>query len=129
MTGFLLRIVINAAAIWLTTLIVTGVSVEPFAEGVGPELLTYGLVALIFALVNSVIGTVIRVVAFPLYILTLGLVSFLINGLLLMITAGITSWFGFGLTVDGFWWGVLGAILISIFNAILNSILRPERDS
>ena len=73
MTGFLLRIVINAAAIWLTTLIVTGVSVEPFAEGVGPELLTYGLVALIFALVNSVIGTGSRVVAFSPDILTPGL--------------------------------------------------------
>ena len=129
MTGFVLRLVIHAGGIWRGTVSVTGWSVEPFAGGVGPELLTYGLVALSFALVNSVIGTVIRVVAFPLYILTLGLVSFLINGLLLTITAGITSWFGFGLTVDGFWWGVLGAILISIFNAILNSILRPERDS
>lgn len=128
MTGFLLRIITNAIAIWLTTLLVSGVTVRPFAEGVGPELLSYGLVALIFAVVNAIIGTLIRIVAFPLYILTFGLISFLVNGLLLLITAGVTSGFGFGLEVDGFWWGVLGALLISIFNALLSSVLRSGRD-
>ncbi|MGO2660444.1 phage holin family protein [Mycetocola reblochoni] len=128
MTGFLLRIVTNAVAIWLTTLLLAGVSVRAFADGVGPELLSYAVVALVFAVVNAVIGTVIRIVAFPLYVLTLGLISFLVNGLLLLITAGVTSWFGFGLVVDGFWWGVLGALLISVFNALLNSVLRTARD-
>jgi putative membrane protein len=130
MGGLLLRIVINAVAIWLTTLIVAGVSVTPWAEGDWvATIVTYLLVAVIFALVNSVVGTFIRIVAFPLYILTLGLISFLVNGLLLMLVAAITSLFGFGLEVDGFWWGVLGALVFAIINGIFNLILRPSRSS
>ena len=128
MAKFLLNIVINAVAIWLTTLIVAGVQVTPYAANNGvATALTYLLVALIFAIVNSVIGTVIKIVAFPLYILTLGLISFLINGLLLLIVDWITDAFGFGLNVDGFWWAVLGALVISIINWIFQIILRPQR--
>ncbi|MCP2031272.1 putative membrane protein [Okibacterium sp. HSC-33S16] len=128
MAKFLLNIVINAVAIWLTTLIVAGVQVTPYAPNNGvATALTYLLVAFIFALVNSIIGTVIKIVAIPLYVLTLGLVSFLINGLLLLIVGWITSAFGFGLTVDGFWWAVLGALVISIINWIFQIILRPQR--
>lgn len=127
MSRFLLRVIIIGVAIWLTTLLIPAINVTPYAEGTLPTLVSYGVVALIFAIVNSIIGTVLKVVALPLYILTLGLISFIINGLLLMITAGITSWFGFGLSVDGFWWGVLGAIVIAVINSILGGILRPQR--
>lgn len=127
MGGLLLRIVINAVAIWLTTLIVAGVSVTPWTGGDWvATVVTYLIVAVVFALVNSVVGTVIRIVAFPLYILTLGLISFVVNGLLLMLVAAITSLFGFGLEVDGFWWGVLGALVFAIINGIFNLILRPQ---
>jgi putative membrane protein len=127
MGGLLLRIVINAVAIWLTTLIVSGVRVTPWESGWVATVVTYLIVAVVFALVNSVVGTIIRIVAFPLYILTLGLISFVVNGLLLMLVAAITSLFGFGLTVDGFWWGVLGAIVFAIINGIFNLILRPQK--
>jgi putative membrane protein len=129
MGGLLLRIVINAVAIWLTTLIVSGVRVTPWESGWVATVVTYLIVAVVFALVNSVVGTIIRIVAFPLYILTLGLISFVVNGLLLMLVAAITSLFGFGLTVDGFWWGVLGAIVFAIINGIFNLILRPQKRS
>ncbi|SEB72072.1 putative membrane protein [Paramicrobacterium humi] len=124
---FILRIIVNAIAIWLTTLIVAGVSVTSF----GPEWwqigLTYLLVAFIFALVNGIVGTAIRIVAFPIYLLTLGLISFIVNGLLLLLTAWVSSWFGFGLNVEGFWWGVLGAIVIAILNWIIGLFVRPKR--
>lgn len=127
MGGLLLRIVINAVAIWLTTLVVSGVTVTPWTSGDWvATVVTYLIVAVVFALVNSIVGTVIRIVAFPLYILTLGLISFIVNGLLLMLVASITSLFGFGLRVDGFWWGVLGALVFAIINGIFNLILRPQ---
>lgn len=130
MGGLLLRIVINAVAIWLTTLIVSGVTVTPWASGDWvATVVTYLVVAVVFALVNSIVGTIIRIVAFPLYILTLGLISFIVNGLLLMLAASITSLFGFGLRVDGFWWGVLGALVFAIINGIFNLILRPQTRS
>lgn len=88
-------------------------------------MITYLIVALVFGLVNSIIGTAVRVVAFPLYILTLGLLSLVVNALLLMLAAWVTSLFGFGLVVENFWWGVLGALVLSIIGGILGLIMRP----
>jgi putative membrane protein len=87
------------------------------------------LVALgaLFGLVNSIIGTVIKIVAFPLFVLTLGLVSLLMNGILLIITAWITSGWGWGLDVGAFWPGVLAGILLSIINWVFGIILRPQK--
>ena len=125
---FLIRVVVNAFAIWVATLIpLLMVTVIPFAPGETLQLvLTLLLVAAVFALVNTIIGTVIKIVAFPLYILTLGLISFLVNGLLLMITAWFTQWWGWGLQVEDLWHGILAAIVISLINWVFGIILRPQ---
>lgn len=125
MGTFIVRLIVNAVALWLTTLIVAGVSVRPYEDTDLATVLTYLLVALIFGLVNSIVGTAVRVVAFPLYILTLGLLSLVVNALLLMLAAWVTSLFGFGLEVESFWWGVLGALVLSIIGGLLGLILRP----
>jgi putative membrane protein len=90
---FLIHVVINAFAIWVVTLIpALKVSVIPFPPGGTLQLiLTYLIVAVIFALVNTFIGTVIKILAFPLYILTLGLIGLIINAFLLWLTDCITS--------------------------------------
>lgn len=122
----LVRLTINAIALWLTTLIVAGVDVVPFAPGGTLEIvLTYLLVAAIFGIVNGVIGNLIRIVAFPIYVLTLGLVSFLVNGLLLLIVHWISGLIGFGLVVQGFWWGVLGALVLGLISWLIGLIVRP----
>lgn len=125
---FLIRVVINAFAIWVVTLIdPLKVEVLPFAPGETLQLvLTLLAVAAVFAIVNTVIGTVIKIVAFPLYILTLGLISVVINGFLLWLTAWLTLWWGWGLRVEEFWLGVVAAIVISLINWILGIILRPQ---
>lgn len=117
----------NAVAIWLTTLIVGGISMTSFGDEWWQVALSYGFVGLIFAIVNGVIRPIIKVVAFPVYVLTLGLISFVVNALLLMLTAWLSGLFGFGLSVDGFWWGVLGAIVIGIINWIIGLFIRPDR--
>ncbi|NYF09329.1 putative membrane protein [Leifsonia sp. AK011] len=123
---FLLRVIINAVALWLTTLIVAGVSVRSYSpDDTFATVLTYLLVALVFGIVNGVIGNFIRIVAFPLYILTLGLISFIVNGLLLLLVAWISSLAGFGLFVNGFWWGVLGALVLGIISWLISILLRP----
>ncbi|GAA2052313.1 MULTISPECIES: phage holin family protein [Leifsonia] len=124
---FLLRLIVNALALWLTTLIVSGVSVHPYAPDTTATVLTYLLIALIFGLVNAIVGTVIRVVAFPLYILTLGLISLLVNAFLLFIVSWISDAMGFGLHIDGFWWGVLGALVLGIIAWLLGLLIRPAR--
>jgi len=125
MARFLIKLILNAVALWFTTLIVAGVHVVPYASTTTAWILTYLLVALIFGFVNTVIGTFIRIVAIPLYILTLGLISFIINGLLLMLAAWISSLFGFGLVVESFWWGVLGALVLGIISWLLGLLVRP----
>jgi putative membrane protein len=126
---FIIRVVINAFAIWVVTLIpALTVKVIAFPPGDTLQLiLTLLAVAAIFAIVNTIIGTIIRIVAFPLYILTLGLISLIVNGLLLWITAWLTHWWSWGLRVESFWWGVLAALIITVINWIFGIILRPQR--
>ena len=122
---------VNALAMWLATMLFRGLGwtshlrVVPYAPGVLPTVLTFLLLGLIFGIVNGVIGTAIRIVAFPVYILTLGLISFVVNGLLLLLVAWISNLFAFGLQVDTFWWGVLGAIVLGFFGWIVGLIVRP----
>ena len=123
---FLVRLIVNAVALWLTTLLVSGVAVDSFGEG-GPvdTVLTYLLVALVFGIVNAVIGTLIRIVAFPVYILTLGLISFVVNAVLLLIVAGISTGLGFGLSVESFGWGIVGAFVLAVFAWLVGLVARP----
>lgn len=126
MRRFLVRLVINAIALWLTTLVVTGVRVVAYEPGdTTATVLTFLMVALVFGIVNSVIGNFVRIVAFPLYILTLGLIALVVNGLLLLLVEWISSLIGFGLEVDGFWWGVLGAVVLALISWIIGIIVRP----
>ncbi|MCU1570296.1 MAG: hypothetical protein JWR33_1037 [Naasia sp.] len=126
MRRFVVSAVGNAVALWLTTLIVAGIGVTSYEVGdVTATVLTYLLLGLLFGIVNGVIGTAIRIVAFPLYILTLGLISLVVNGLLFLLVGLISDLLGFGLKVDGFWWGVLAALVMAIFNWIIGLVLRP----
>lgn len=127
--SFLIRVIVNAFSIWVVTLIpILQVGIVAFEPGETLQLvLTLLVVAAIFAVVNSIIGTLIKIVAFPLYVLTFGLISFVVNGFLLWLTAQITSLFGWGLSVEHFGWAIVAAIIISIINAILGGILRPQR--
>lgn len=126
---FLIKVIVVALALWLTTFIVSGVRVVPWEETTVATVLTYLLIALIFGLVNAIVGTFVRVVAFPLYVLTLGLISFIVNGLLLLLVAWISSLMGFGLVVDGFWWGVLGALVLGLISWLIGLIVRPSAKS
>jgi putative membrane protein len=124
MRRFLVRVLVNAVALWLTTLIVSGVTVSSYADGGFAHVVTYLVVALIFSVVNATIGTAIRIVAFPLYILTLGLLALVVNALLLLFVGWISSLIGFGLTVDGFWPGVLAAIVLGFISWVLGLVFR-----
>ena len=122
---FIVKVIVIALALWLTTLIVSGVSVVPYEDTEVATVLTYLLVALIFGLVNAIIGNFIRIVAFPLYVLTLGLISFIVNGLLLLLVDWFSELMGFGLVVESFWWGVLGALVLGLISWLIGLVLRP----
>lgn len=123
--NFLVKLLVNAAALWVTTKVVSGVVVEPFRSGILASILTYLLVALIFGVVNVVVGTVLRFFSLPIYIITLGLFSLIVNGVLLLIASGVSGWFGFGLHVAGFWDGVWGALVLAVVAWLIGLIVRP----
>lgn len=127
MRKFILSTVINAIALWLTTVMVAGVSIVPTGAKTPGYLITLVITAIIFGVVNGTIGRVGRFLAFPLFILTLGLLALVFNTLMLLLMSWIGSVLGFGLHVDGFWSGFWGAIVLSIVSGILGLIFRPSQ--
>ncbi len=122
---FLLRLAGTALAIWVVTLIVPGIHIVPWEPGVWPEVGTLLLVAVVFGVINATIGNLIRIVAFPIYLLTLGIAALFVNALLLMSVHWLSEAVGFGLRLDGFWWGFLSAILISFGTWLVTVVTKP----
>lgn len=128
----IMRVLVSTFALWLTTLIVGGSGprgfwIEPITADPYSPLITMLIVALVFGLVNGTLGKVVRIVSIPLYILTLGLFGLIVNGILISVIAWLSGLAGFGLLVDGFWWGVLGAIVMSVLASILNGLLGTNK--
>jgi putative membrane protein len=113
----LLRILVNAAALWVATEIVPGV------EHTGPwtSLL---LVALVFGLLNALVLPILKLLTCPLILLTLGLFTFVINAIVLWLTSGISGSLGLGFHVSGFWAAFLGALVVTVVSVLLSVILR-----
>lgn len=128
----IIRILVSAFALWLTTLIVGGngdhgVWIVPISTDEYSHLITLLLVALVFGLVNATLGKVVRFVSIPLYILTLGLFGLIVNGIMISVVAWLSELAGFGLAVGGFWWGVLAALVLSVLSGILNGLLGTKK--
>jgi putative membrane protein len=113
----LLRIVVLAVIVGIVAAILPGIHVH---GGFGSLV----WIAIIFSVVNAVLGPIFRLFGLPFTILTLGLFLFVIDAALLAITAGLSS----HLDVDNFWWALLGGFLISVFSAIAELLLplRPK---
>lgn len=118
--SFLIRLLVNAAALWVATRFVTGVT---YSGAVMPLI----GVALIFGVINAIIRPILKFFTFPLLILTLGLFTFVLNGLMLWLTSSLSSRLGLGFHVDGFWPAFWGALVVSIVSAVLGALVR-ERD-
>lgn len=127
MKSFLLATVINAIALWLTTILVPGVQIIPSNQQSLNYILSLLFIAIVFGLVNGTIGRVLRFLAFPLFILTLGFLALVVNALLLIFVAWLTQVIGLGagLVVDGFWAAFWGAIVLGIISWLLGLVLRP----
>lgn len=110
---FFLRLVVNAAALAATAAILPGIHIRDDKIG------TLLVVALIFGIVNAVLKPVIIIMSCPLIILTVGLFLVVINGIMLLITEAVA---GGRFQIDGFWWAVLGSIVVSIIASVLEDV-------
>lgn len=139
MLRFLLGTVVNAVALWVATLIVPQVQLVPYGgTGVWETIGSFLLVGAIFGLVQGLVGPVIKVIAFPLYILTFGLISLVINGALLLLVAWLSGLLGSdiftiqgftseGLEISSLGWAILASIVMSIAALLVRGILRILR--
>lgn len=121
------RLVINAIAIWLAANWVNGIDIESSGRGTGWDVVVLLGIAAVFTLVNWLVKPVIKLLALPLVVVTLGLFLLVINALMLLLTAKITDTTEYGLHVDGFWTAVWGAIIIALVNWILG-VFVPDKD-
>lgn len=121
--GLLIRIVLNAVAVWVATLIVGGVDVT--ARTTAGKIGTLLVVGAIFGLVNAVIKPVVKLLSLPLLILTLGLFALVINALLFWLTAVVSKGLGAPFEVGGFWSAFWGAIVVGLVSWAL-SLAVPD---
>ena len=126
MISFLARLATTAIAIWAAASWLSGISVDTNGNGAWASVGIYLLVAAIFTLINVYIKPLAMMLSLPLLILTLGLFYLVVNALMLLLTAWVTKWLGWGLEVDGFWAAVGGAIVIAIVNMVLSALI-PDR--
>lgn len=124
--GFVIRFIVNAVAIWVADLLLDGIHLTKSAD-TGTQLMIVAAVALVFTLVNLIVKPIVTIFSLPLYIVTLGLFSLVVNAGMLLLTGWISTALGFGLTVDGFWWAVAGGVIIGIVAWIL-TLLLPNGD-
>ncbi len=128
MKRFLIRVGINAVALWVATILVSGVSLAEGSEQWTSKVVTVVLVALIFGLVNAVIRPIVKFLSFPALILTLGLFTFVVNAFMLEITAWISKPLGLSFTIDKFFWSaVIAAVVITVVSWVL-SVVLPDGD-
>jgi putative membrane protein len=126
MKSFLIKVAVNAVAIWVATLVVDGISVSGVrGEGLGSQILTFVLVGALFGVVNAVIKPVVKLLAFPLYILTLGLFTFVVNALMLQITSWVASATPLTFSIDHFFWtAVLAAVVVTFVSMLLQLLVK-----
>ena len=117
---FVIRLLVNAAALWVATRFVTGVTYSG-------ALLPFLGVALVFGIVNAFIRPLLKFVTFPLIIVTFGIFALVVNGLMLWLTSSLSDTLGLGFHVRGFGAAFWGALVVSIVSTLLGMFIR-DRD-
>lgn len=117
--GFLIRLLVNAAALWVATRLVPGVTYTG-------DVLPFLGVALVFGIVNAFIRPVAKLLTLPLIILTLGIFAFIVNGLMLWLTSSLSESLGLGFHVSGFWAALFGSLVVSIVSTMLWMFVRDD---
>jgi putative membrane protein len=124
---WIIKIIVNAIAIWVATAIVPGV--ELTANGTSRTVLSFVAVGALFGIVNTVIKPVVSLFALPFIVLTLGLMIFVVNALMLKLVDWLSGTLGIGFESGPFFWSTIGAaVVVSIVSMILNLVVDRDED-
>jgi putative membrane protein len=128
MKKFLIKIVVNAVALWVASLVLKSGITFDRAGGSNAQLVeTVLIVALIFGLVNTFIRPVVKLFSFGLIFLTLGLITFVINALMLMLTSAICGHLAVHFHVKNFISALVGSLIVTVVSLVLHALLPDER--
>ena len=110
---FLLRLLINAGALWVAIQLIDGIE----HRGSWWSLL---FVALVFGVLNASVRPLLKLLSLPVIILTLGLFIFVINAVMLLITSWVSGLLNLGFHVDGFWDAFAGGLIVTVVSLVLS---------
>ncbi|MET9884586.1 phage holin family protein [Streptomyces sp. NPDC006430] len=126
MTNFVVKTLANAAALAVAIWLLAGITLDD-GSPLGRRTITLILVALVFGLVNLIVKPVVKLLSLPLFILTLGLFTLVVNALMLMLTSWLAEQLDLSFHVDDFWTALVGALIISVVSWAVNLAL-PDND-
>lgn len=125
--GLIIRLLITAVSLWIATLVIDGI--ELTTDSVPGKIVALLAVAVIFGIVNAILRPIIKTVGCGFYVVTLGLIALVVNGLLFMLTSWIAGVLDLPFHVDGFWpSAVLGALLVGVVSWLLNMLVPDGGD-
>lgn len=114
MTRFLIHWLIIALALWVTAYILPGVDIGSTQA--------LAIAAIVLGLVNALIRPILTLLTLPITILTLGLFYLLVNGFTFLLASKLVP----GFTVHGFWWAVLGALVVSVISSFVGAFAADD---
>jgi putative membrane protein len=125
MMNFLVKTIANAGALAVAVWLLDKITLT--GDSTGKKVATLLLVALVFGLVNAVVKPLVQLLTLPLFIVTLGLFTLVVNALMLLLTSWLADKIDLSFHVEGFWTAVLGGLIISIVSWALHLVL-PDAD-
>lgn len=124
MKNFLVKTIANAAALAVAVWVLDKITLS--GGSTSGKLFTLIIVALIFGVVNVVVKPIVKVLTFPLFILTLGLITLVVNALMLLLTSWVAGKLDVSFHVDGLWAAILGGLIVAVVSWALHIVLPDE---
>jgi putative membrane protein len=121
MLRLLIRLAVNAIALWVAIKVVPGI------EHTGPAW-SLVMIALVFGLVNALVRPFLLLLTCPFILLTMGLFILIVNTIMLSLTEWLAGVLDLGLTIDGFWPTFFGALIISVVSGVINLVVRDAEE-
>ena len=113
--NIILRLLLNAAAVFFLANILNGVSVDGYISAI--------IVVLVLSILNLLVKPLLIILTLPVTILTLGLFLLVLNGLIILLADKFID----GFSVDSIWWAILFSILLSMLQSLLQSFLKKDK--
>ncbi|MFI1164857.1 phage holin family protein [Streptomyces sp. NPDC020801] len=124
MKNFVVKTIANAGALAVAVWLLDKITLT--GDSTAKKAGTLIVVALVFGLVNFLVKPILKVLTFPLFILTLGLITLVVNALMLLLTSWVCGKLQLSFHVEGFWTAVVGGLIISVVSWALNMVLPDE---